>query len=439
MRAVNILATVLLMATAGAAENWTQWRGPALNGSSPETGIPATWSKTENIAWVTPLPGLSGATPIIWNDRIFISSADAKTQDLLALCIDRKDGKILWQKVVAPSADRRPQRGRNNMASPSPITDGSTVWFFYGTGDLAAFDFDGNQKWQRNICADHNKFAIMWGYGSSALLYKNKLYVPVLQKDVNTYVPGADKTRKLDSFLLAIDPATGKDLWKSVRPTDAPNETREAYTTPIPYERDGRAEILLYGADYMTAHDTENGKELWRCGGINPLKRGDVRVVPSPVACDGIVVMCPPKHYQPVTAIKDGGSGDVTKTHVAWTLPKEGSPDVCTPLVWKNLLYVLDGDSVKRLLYCVDPKTGTKKWEGQLPGKSTYWCSPTCAEDRIYCINETGDVVIADAGDAFKIISTISLGDTACYASIAIAQKQLFIRTGQNLYCVGRR
>ncbi|HEY3321577.1 MAG TPA: PQQ-binding-like beta-propeller repeat protein [Planctomycetota bacterium] len=435
------LATILLVLLSFSvnAENWPQWRGPVFNGSTTQTGLPATWSKTENVAWVAPMPGPSAATPAIWDDRVFVSSVDTKTKDLLALCLNRKDGKVLWQKVVAPSADRRPMNSRNNnMASPSPITDGKNVWFFYGTGHLAAFDIDGKELWSRDLQKDFNKFAIMWGYGASGLLYKDKLYIPLLQKDKNTYVPGSDLSKKLDSFILAVDPKTGKDLWKQVRPTDAKEETQEAYTTPIPCEFNGKSEILIYGADYTTAHDPETGKELWRCGGINPVHRGDVRVVPSPVCCDGLVFMAPPKHWQAFTAIKDGGSGDVTATNVAWTLPKEMSPDVCTPLVYKNMLYVLNGDAGRSMLYCIDPKTGAKKWEGQIPGKTTYWCSPTCADGRIYSINEAGEVAVCEAGDAFKILMTVPLGEGACFSSIAIAQGQLFIRTGQNVYCIGK-
>ena len=436
-RVLAVCTLVLLLGSCAGAENWPQWRGPNLNGSSNETGLPASFSKTENMAWVCPMPGRSGGTPIIWEDSVFVSSADAKTKDLLALCLNRRDGSIRWKKVVASGVDRA--YGRNsNMCSPSPMTDGKTVWFYYGTGNLAAFDFGGNQLWARNLEKDHGTFAIMWGYGSSALLYKDRLYVPVMQCNKQVYAAGPGKGSPRDSFLLALDPKTGKDLWKAKRPSDAVTESQESYATPVPYEGPGRMEILLFGADYMSGHNPENGEEYWRCGGCNPARMGDLRVVPSPVAADGFIFVCSPKHRNPFFAVKAGGTGNITQTHVAWKLAKEFSPDVCTPLVYKDMLYVLDGSADKRHVLCLDPKTGAQKWAGQVPGKATYWASLTAADGKLYCINEAAEVSVLSAGDEFKLLATVPLGDSVCYSSIAISQKQLFIRTGQNLYCVGK-
>jgi len=432
-----VLTMVLLMGHCAGADNWPQWRGPSFNGSSNETGLPATFSKTENVAWVRPMPGRSGATPAIWDDNVFVSSADAKTKDLLALCLSRKDGSIRWKKVIASGVDRFYGQN-NNMCSPSPITDGKTVWFFYGTGDLAAFDFDGNQAWARNLQKDYGTFAIMWGYGSSALLYKDKLFVPVMQCNKQVYLPGPDKNSPRDSYLLAFDPKAGKELWKAQRPSDAVGESLESYTTPVPFEGPGRAEILLFGGDYMSGHNPENGEEYWRCGGCNPGRRGDLRVVPSPVSAPGLIFVTSPKHQSSFFAVKAGGAGNVTQTHVAWKLGREFSPDVCTPLVYKDMLYVLDGSAEKRNVLCLDPKTGAQKWIGQVPGNQVYWASLTAADGKLYCINEGGQAVVLAAGDEFKLLATVPLGDSACYSSIAIAQKQLFIRTGQNLYCVGK-
>jgi len=438
-RLIPALLCVVVVGALG-GENWPQWRGPAFNGSSNETGLPATFSKTENVVWTAPMPGLSGATPAIWDDKVFVSSADAKNKDLLAICINRKDGKELWRNVVAPSADYRPQNGRNNMASPSPITDGKLVIFFYGTGDLAAFDMDGKELWKRSLAKDFGKFAIMWGYGSSGLLYKDKLYIPVLQRDKNVYSPGADKTASVDSYLLAMDPKTGKDLWKVARACDGVEETREWYGTPMPLATKDRSELILIGGDNVTAHDPETGKELWRFGGWNPTKVNHVRLVPSAAAYDGLVYVATPKHMFPFFALKGGGSGDITSAGPAWTLDKGMSPDVCTPLVYKDLLYVFDGDGAKRMLRCIDPKTGALKWEGQIPGKVTFWASAHAADGKIYCIDEASNVTVAQAGpEGFKVLHTTNLGDTKCFASIAIAQKQIFIRTGENLYCIGSK
>src|SRR6185436_4882901 len=161
------------------AENWPQWRGPFFNGSTTEKNLPDKWSETENVVWKIPLPGQSGATPAVWGDCIFLSSPDAQ-KNLLLLCIERKDGKVRWQKQVAVG-DRK--QGNNNMASPSPVTDGQNVFVLFGTGDLAAFDFSGKELWTRNLAKEYGRFANMWQYGASPLLFKGRLYVQVLQRD----------------------------------------------------------------------------------------------------------------------------------------------------------------------------------------------------------------------------------------------------------------
>jgi outer membrane protein assembly factor BamB len=434
----GVLLLGAVLTNAARAENWAQWRGPSFNGSTSETGLAASFSKTENVAWVCPMPGRGGGTPIVWEDAVFITAADAKNKDLLALCVNRKDGSVRWKNVVAQAADRNPLNGpNNNMCAPSPLTDGKTAWFLYGTGDLVAFDFEGKQLWARNLQKETGSFAIMWGYGSSPLLYKGKLYVQVLQCNKQVYTGGPERNKPRESFLLAVDPQTGKDLWKSVRPSDAQGETLESYATPIPYEGKERTEILLVGANYLSGHNPENGEEYWRCGGFNPMKQQDLRLVPSPVSAAGLHFVCAAKFRNPFLAVRAGGSGDVTATHVAWKLDKDLSPDVNTPLVYKDMLYVLNGQGGRRWLTCVDPKTGAEKWKGQLPGKDTYWASLTAADGRMYCINEKSDVVVLEAGDQFKLLAAIPFGDSVCYSSIAIAHKQLFIRTGQNLYCIG--
>ncbi|HYG74482.1 MAG TPA: PQQ-binding-like beta-propeller repeat protein [Planctomycetota bacterium] len=443
MKTAHIFLLIVLAASSVAfcGENWPQWRGPNHNGSSGETGLPDKLDKDSTLVWTTPLPGRSGATPVVWNDKVFLTAGDKTNKDLLAICVNRADGKVLWQKVVAPSSDK-PYGKNSNMASPSPITDGKSVIFLFGTGHLAAFDMDGKELWTRDLTKDHSKFAIMWGYGSSGMLYKDKLYIPVLQRDTNPYVPGADSGGKpIESFILCIDPKTGKELWKHVRPSDAVQETRESYATPIPLELKDRSELVMVGGDCVSGHDPETGKEYWRFGGWNPTKINHVRLVPSVTTWQDLVFVSTPKHLFPFFAVKAGGSGDVTNSHQAWSLDKSISPDVCTPLVYKDLLYVLDGDSGKRMLYCIDPKTGTKKWEGQIPGaKSTFWTSPTAADDKIYVINEASEVSVIQAGGSeFKVLNMTSMGDTICYSSIAIAQGQLFVRTGQNLHCFAKK
>ena len=411
------------------AENWPQWRGPAFNGSTTEENLPATWSKTENIVWTAPLPGPSGATPVIWGDHVFVSSPDPE-KTLLLFCFNRADGSVRWRKQVA-LGDK--SVGRNNMAAPSPVTDGKSVFILYGTGDFAAYDFAGDELWKRNVGKDHGKFSIMWIYGSSPLLFEGRLYVQVLQRDPppGDYPLTDDKPTR-ESYLLCVDPKTGKDLWRQVRKTDSTKESQEAYTTPIPYRGKNGSEILVVGGDHISGHNAVTGAELWRTRMYE--KRDDwYRIVTSPVAADGLIYASGPKG-QPVIALKDGGKGDLAASHVAWSF-KEAPTDWSTPLLYQKKLFVLDGG--KKILTCLDPKTGEKKWQGNLGVTETFWSSPTGADGKIYCLGERGTVVVLDAGDEFKILSTIPMGDEPCKSSIAAAHGQLFIRTAKSLYCVG--
>jgi outer membrane protein assembly factor BamB len=337
------------------AENWGHWRGPAFNGSTTETGLPETWSKTEGVAWVTPMPGPSGATPVVWGDSVFVSSPDAE-KNLTLLCLDRKDGKVRWQKTVA-MGDRN--KGRNNMASPSPVTDGKSVFVIFATGDLAAFDFSGKELWHRYLAKEYGRFANMWLYGASPLLYDGRLYVQVLQRNPvpPDYTSASDGKTERESFLLCLDPASGKNIWRHVRPTDALKESQESYASPIPCVGKSGPEILIVGGNCTTANDANTGEELWRCGGLNSHNDSYFRMVPSPVPADGMVIACAPKG-EPVFGIKDGGKGLVTDTHIAWTF-KDFPSDCVTPLYYKGKLFVLDGD--KQMITCLGPKTGGQK------------------------------------------------------------------------------
>ena len=402
--------------------NWPSWRGPFQNGTAYKMRLPTRWSKTENVAWVTPLPGRSAATPAIWNDHVFVSSIDAKTKELLALCLSRKNGQILWRKALG--YDKKIGRS-DTMASPSPMTDGERVYFYFGTGELLAYDFSGNEIWRRNIQKDHGKFKMLHGYAATPLLYQGKLYVPVLH-------------RSDDSYILAIDPKTGADLWKQARRTNARAESKEAYTTPIPYQVNGRTEIVLMGGDYLTGHDSETGAELWRWGTYNPRKIGHWRVVPSAVTGPGLIYIAAPKRA-PMYAIKAGGTGRLGDEHVAWKFgvvhKRNNTPDVCTPAYREGNLYVLDGD--RKILFCLDAKTGAIKWQGHLGGKDIYRASPTVADGKIYCIDRRGEAVVLAVGDEFKVLSRASMGGRPAQSTIAAAHGQLFIRTADNLYCIG--
>jgi outer membrane protein assembly factor BamB len=417
------LALTFWIAAASAwAANWPQWRGPELNGSTSETNLPTTWSKTNNVVWATPLPGASHATPIVWDESVFVSSPDADA-NLLLMCLDRRTGAIRWQKQVGVGDHRR---GRNNTASPSPVTDGNVVCALFGTGDLAAFDFSGKQLWARSLTKEYGRFILNWIYGSSPLYYKGRLYVEVLRRK-----PG-------DSFLLCVDPQTGSNIWRQVRPTDATEESQDAYSTPIPDECDGRAEILVAGGDYVTGNDAATGEELWRGGGLRNFDHlGDSRMVPSPVVGDGMVFVCGAKR-NPFLAFHQCGKGDVTTSGLAWS-STQVTTDCATPLIYQDKLFVLDGD--RQVLTCFEPKTGKVNWRQALGVREIFRASPTGADGKIYCYSEYATAVVLSAADG-QVLSTIRMNDGdktdagLSHSTIVAAQGCLFIRTPANLYCV---
>ncbi len=436
-RSPSVCALLLAAATIPAgAENWGNWRGPSYNGSSPETGLPESWSAESGVKWRLALPGPSGATPVIWEDSIFVSTADAG-RNLLLLCVDRKDGKVRWQKQVVEAGNLN--KGNNNMASPSPVTDGKTVFALFGTSDLAAFDFDGNLLWQRNLGKDYGKFSINWIYGASPLLYGGKLYVQVLQRSPapGDYPGIGSETGERESYVLALDPATGKTIWKQARPSDAKLESMESYATPTPMKAaDGREQLVIAGGDCVTGSDPATGAELWRGFGLNR-KHGEwMRLVATPVCVDGLAIACGPKKEQMI-AFRTDMAGDITEKGVAWAFDQKKTPDVCTPAVYKGKLFALDGDS--QTLLRMDPKTGTVEWQGNLGERAVIRSSPTAADGKIYIVNEKNTVFVCSAGDEFKVLSKISMGDPeGTRASIAVSGGDLFLRTPASLICIGR-
>lgn len=441
------LTTLLLCAALSAASsltptraaNWPHWRGPNFDGSSSEKDLPDNFSKTENVKWTAGLPGPSAATPIIWGDTVFVSSTDLKTKTLRAIALDRKTGKELWNQECGVGFNKD---DRSNYASPSPTTDGKLVFFYYGNGDLAAFDFAGKKIWSRNIQKDFGSFAFQWTYSTSPTLFDGKLFIQVLQRDVP--VRGGGRTDgPNDSYLLALDPQTGKEIWKHIRPSDAVAESRESFTTPIPYTHAGRTELLVSGGDCISGHDLKTGAELWRWGTWNPQKISHWRLVPSPAAGAGVALAPAPKGA-PIYAVKLGLNGKLADSDLAWISSdtnREVSTDVCTPLFYQGKFWIVNGERQTKAVACVDPATGKPEWVGELSSRTKIECSPTGADGKIYFMNFKGEVFVVEAGKEFKLLRTVPMGDDAdndLRSGIAASQGNLFIRTGSKLYCVGK-
>ena len=429
---IPFLAMLTLATAAASAANWPQWRGPFLNGSTTETGLPSTWSKTENVAWVAPMPGLGSATPIVWNDRVFMTSVDTKNDAVVAMCLDAKSGTLVWVRRIAKARKFR----NNHAATPSPVTDGKTVFFAFGTSDIVAFDFDGEPLWDINLEKDFGEIVLQYGYSSSPLLHKGKLYAIIMQsQNPRAWGRKSDRKGPLDSWLIAIDPKTGKYLWKQKRNTDAGEEAPESYNTPIPCEYGDRSEIVMVGGEYTTGHDSETGNEIWRWE-FSPHNREIwQRTVPSAVCHEGMIYFARPQH-RALYGLKAGGKGRIKDDYLAWQYT-EAAPDVICPLVYKGRLYSMNDKT--RDMVCHDLKTGKAVWREKLGFGNVVRASPTGADGKIYIINRSGDALVLEAGDQFKVLSRIKMGEGPVHSTIAAAGGGLFIRTAKNLYCIKAR
>jgi outer membrane protein assembly factor BamB len=406
----------ILMGVTAAAANWPQWRGPSLDGVSGETGLPVKWSTEENVTWKIALPGRSGATPIIWDDHIFLNVADG--DDLQIWDLDRATGAVRWKQKIAGGNFKI---NKQNMSSPSPVTDGKTVWVMTGTGIFKAYDFAGKELWTRDIQTDYGKFGLNWGYASSPLLWNGSLYVQVLH-GMKTDDP---------SYILRIDPKTGKTIVKVERPTDAIVESPDSYTTPAVWTSGNKTEIIITGGDVVTGHDPATLKELWRANVLNPQNNPMNRIIASPVVKDGLIYA--PTRVRPLTALRPGGSGDVTKSHVVWQNPN--GPDVPSPVTDGKYLYVTND---RGILWCLDAKTGQEIYGGKRIKSAIYSSSPVLADGKLYITNEDGLVTVVKAGPEFEILAENDMKDYTL-SSPAVSDGQLFIRTAGYLYCIGKR
>ncbi len=414
-----VLILVLIptsFATRATAENWPQWRGPSLNGVSGETGVPISWSTTENVTWKLELPAWSGSTPIIWEDRIFLNVAE--DGNLYLWCLDRADASILWKRFLS-DGDRKQRK--QNMSSPSPVTDGQHVWIMTGTGILKGFDFAGTEIWARDVQRDYGPFGLNWGYASSPLLHEGALYVQVLH-GMKTDDP---------SYVMRLDKMTGETVWRVERPTDAIRESPDSYTTPALLQYDGKTEIVITGGDCVTGHDPATGEELWRANGLNPEKRRNYRIVASPVV-NGDIIYAPTRE-RPLLALRAGGRGDVTDSHRLWSF--EHGPDVPTPVSDGKYFYVVND---RGIMWALDAETGEEIWGQQRTAPGTYSSSPVLVDGKIFVTSEDGVTTVVRSGPEFEILAENSLDDYSL-SSPAISQGQVFMRTAGHLYCIGER
>lgn len=398
------------------AENWPHWRGPNNNGISKETGLPAKWSPTQNIAWKLPLPGKAGSTPAIWGDRLFLTSGDGN--DLALLCV-HADGKLLWKKIVAPAVRLTIKYDEANEASASPSTDGKHVFVFVGSGHVACFDFDGNEVWKFNAQDRYGKFNIIHGVHNTPLLHEDRLYLVLLHTGGH--------------WVAALDKATGKEIWKVDRKSDAKGESREAYSSPILWQNGADLNLVVLGCDYTTGHRLSDGQEVWRLGDLNPKEKYStaLRIIASPVANPGLLVV-PTARGGIIVGLKTGLKGSIQAGNPSeiWRKAK-GAPDVPSPLVHDGLVYLMRENGV---LNCWDAKTGEEHYQERLHA-DRYRASPIYADGRIYLTSRDGTFSVVKAGPKFQLLATNNLPDNFT-ASPAVAHGRIYLRGFEALYAI---
>ena len=468
------LALAMLGGMPATAQHWPNWRGPTHDGVGIGSGLPVSWGAecksgpaaggsatpepaapapaarpqgrgrggfgfgegrpltsaackdfdTRNVAWKLPLPAYSGSTPVIWGDTIFLSVATAANTGAIELwAIDRNKQDVKWKR---PIVDANHMERKQNMSTPSPVTDGTHVWVMTGLGVFKALDFNGKEIWSRDLQADYGKFGLNWGYASSPLLRPDGLYVQVLH-GMKTDDP---------SYVLKIDRLTGKTVWRVERPSPAVRESPDAYTTPAWVEANGRAELIITGGDVVSGHDPATGSEYWRADVLNPARGTSHRIVASPTIVDGLIIA--PSRNDPLVAIRPGGSGDVAASHVAWTFAQ--GPDVPTPVSDGKLLYVVRDGGV---VFALDVKTGKPVYGPVRLPSGTYSASPVLADGKIYVTTEEeGLTTVFRAGPTFEILSSNRLLNDCspyCLSTVAVSEGQLFIRSSSYLWAIGDR
>ena len=418
-----LVGCVVVVAAAAAArgDDWPNWRGPSGAGVAAGGGYVASWGPQENVRWRVPLPGLGASTPVVTGDAVVVTcSVDG--QDA-AICLDRT-GKERWRRSLGP--ERAGKHKKATGSNPSPVTDGTHVWVYYKSGALACLNLAGGAVvWQTNLQEKVGEDTLWWDLGTSPVLTQRAVVVAVMQSG--------------PSYLVAFDRGTGAVLWKQDRMLGAPEEAAQSYSTPVVVAGDPAkgepAEVLfVLGADHVTAHDAATGKELWRVGSLNPKQDKFFRSIASPVVA-GDLVIAPYARGNTITAIRRGGAGDVTATHVAWVRNDLGA-DVPTPAVQGGRVYVCTD---KGHVECLEAASGKTLWQGELPkNRHAYSASPVLVDGRLVVTREDGHATTLAAGDAFEVLAEGDVGEMTV-ATPVFVDGGIFLRTHDALWCLGAR
>ncbi len=413
-RLALLIALSFSVSSAALAENWPNWRGPQNLGISGEANLPLTWSSTENVRWKVKLPERGNSTPVVWDNRIFVTQPVEKRRTLM--CLDRKDGSTLLQAGPTYEA-AEPTHPTNPFCSASPVTDGERVIAWFGSAGVYCFDLDGKQLWSRELGIQEHE----WGYAASPVIHGDLCFI--------NFGPGKYE------FVVALDKRTGKEVWRYELPRPTPEQMkaddnlRGSWSTPLVINAGGRDELILTLPEAVVAFAPKTGSELWRAGGLGSL------VYTSPMYGEGILVALGGYHRACV-AVRPGGSGDVTESHVVWQQPKS-KLRLGSGVIHKGHFYVNDMQGVAT---CFDLQTGKEVWEKRLTagGTGDTWSSMVLtADERIYMLNQAGETFVIKASPEFEQLAANPLGEQT-NSSIVIAGGEILIRTHEHLWCVGK-
>lgn len=428
------------LAAQSRAENWPQWRGPSSLGVSQESALPTDWSADQNLAWKAPLSGLGASSPIVWGDRVFVTSqvgraplqgdshpglarenatlvarekpiggargeAD-RTIFLVVEVFNRTDGRRLWEYRTEATGALPRLHEKHNLASSTPTTDGERVYAWFGTGQLVALDMQGRAVWTRHLGREYSPFDINWGHGSSPVLYEDLL---ILLCD-----------HASASYLLALDKRTGRERWKVDR-----GEGLSSHSTPLVVPTPRGAELIVNSSERVDAYDPATGTFLWHAG--QPRQTP----VPSPIFHDGVIYLSRGYRSSPVMAIRPGGRGDASVSHLDWQTPT-GAAYTSSLVYYRGLLYMTNDIGV---LTCADAKTGERLWQTRLDG--IFFASPVAGDGKLYLVSETGETLVLRAGRTPDIVARNDLGERFL-ASPAISNGQVFLRSDGTLFGIGK-
>jgi outer membrane protein assembly factor BamB len=385
------------------ARYWSRWRGPSGQGLVAGATYPDTWSETQNILWKTPVAGRGNSSPIVWRDRLFLTTALDGGRRLSVLAFRRADGARLWE-TFAPDGRRGSVHQKNGYASATPATDGERLYVSFGSRGLMAVDLNGTVVWHRDLGA----MDAYHGTAGSPLLYKDRI---ILYQDQFS-----------GSFIAAFDTRTGRSLWRTGR------DANVGWGTPIAIRAGDHDEIVVNGQNRVQAYDPDSGQELWRCSGTTD------EVIPTAVVGHGLV-FCSSGRAGPTLAIRPGGRGDVTRSHLVWSSAR-GSPFVPSPIVHAEYLYMLN--DMASIVTCIEAGTGRAVWQGRLgvAQREGFSASPVAVDGKLFFTNDDGDTFVLRAGPKFELLHVNRIGE-GTLASPALVDGRWYLRTDRNLIAIG--